>query len=67
LTFYVAHVIVGMGIIEAINPTKIGNYSIEFSVIYATVFCLMCIFFAVIWRKYYNSGPLEWILRKIAN
>jgi uncharacterized protein len=67
LTFYVAHVIVGMGIIEAINPTKIGNYSIEFSVICATVFSLMCIFFAVIWRKYYNSGPLEWILRKIAN
>jgi uncharacterized protein len=65
LTFYVAHVVVGMGIIEIINPSKIGDYSIEFSVGYAMVFCLLCILFAVIWRKYYNSGPLEWMLRKI--
>jgi len=64
LTFYVAHVIIGMGIIEVIDPSKIGNYSIEFSVIYAIVFSLLCILFAVIWRKYKKSGPLEWIMRK---
>ena len=67
LTFYVAHVIVGMGIVELINPSKIGNYSIEFSVTYAIVFSLMCILFAVIWRKYKKFGPLEWVMRKIAN
>ncbi|WP_027076235.1 DUF418 domain-containing protein [Maribacter antarcticus] len=67
LTFYVAHVIVGMGIIEVINPSKIGDYSIEFSVGYAIVFSLLCIVFAVIWKKYYNSGPLEWILRKLTD
>jgi uncharacterized protein len=67
LTFYVAHVIVGMGIIEVINPSKIGNYSIEFSVIYAIVFSLLCILFAVIWRKYKKSGPLEWLMRKITD
>lgn len=67
LTLYVAHVIVGMGIIEVINPSKIGNYSIEFSVGYAIVFSLLCILFAVIWKKYYNAGPLEWIMRKLAD
>ncbi|TLP74157.1 DUF418 domain-containing protein [Maribacter sp. ACAM166] len=67
LTFYVAHVIIGMGIIEVINSSKIGNYSIEFSVIYAIVFSLLCILFAVIWRKYYNSGPLEWVMRKLTD
>ena len=67
LTLYVAHVIVGMGIIEVINPTKIGNYSIEFSVGYAIVFSLLCILFAVIWRKYKKYGPLEWVMRKITN
>jgi uncharacterized protein len=67
LTFYVAHVIIGMGIIDAINPAKIGNYSIEFSVVYALVFSLSCIVFAVIWRKYKTSGPLEWIMRKITD
>jgi uncharacterized protein len=42
-----------------------GNYSIAFSVAYAIVFSLLCIFFAVIWRKYKKAGPLEWVLRKI--
>jgi uncharacterized protein len=67
LTFYVAHVIIGMGIIEAINPAKMGNYSVEFSVVYALVFSLLCILFAVIWRKYKTSGPLEWIMRKLTD
>jgi uncharacterized membrane protein YeiB len=67
LTFYVAHVIIGMGIIEVINPSKIGNYSIEFSVGYAIVFSLLCILFAVIWRKYNKSGPLEWVMRKLTD
>jgi uncharacterized membrane protein YeiB len=67
LTFYVTHVIVGMGIIEVINPSKIGNYSIEFSVGYAIVFSVLCMLFAIIWRKYYNSGPLEWVMRKITD
>ncbi|MFT6799050.1 MAG: hypothetical protein ACJAWA_001174 [Nonlabens sp.] len=67
LTFYVAHVIIGMGIIDAINPAKTGNYSVEFSVVYALVFSLLCIVFAVIWRKYKTYGPLEWIMRKITD
>jgi uncharacterized protein len=67
LTFYVAHVLIGMGIIDAINPAKMGNYSVEFSVVCALVFSLLCIVFAVIWRKYKTSGPLEWIMRKITD
>ncbi len=67
LTFYVAHVIIGMGIVEVITPSKIGNYSAEFSVAYALIFSLLCIVFAVIWTKYKKSGPLEWIMRKITD
>lgn len=67
LTFYVAHVIIGMGIVEAINPSKMGAYSVEFSVIYALVFSLSCILFAVTWRKYKEQGPLEWMMRKVTD
>lgn len=66
LTFYVAHVIIGMGFIEELNPAKLGNYSIEFSVIYAITFSLLCIIFALIWKKYKKQGPLEWVMRKLA-
>lgn len=67
LTFYVAHVIIGMGIVEAINPAKMGKYTVEFSVIYALGFSLICILFAVVWRKYKKSGPLEWVMRKLTD
>jgi uncharacterized protein len=65
LTFYVAHVIIGMGIIEAINPEKMGNYPIEFSVGYALVFSLLCVLFATFWLKRRENGPVEWIMKKI--
>jgi uncharacterized membrane protein YeiB len=65
LTFYVAHVIIGMGIIEALDPAKMGAYSIEFSLSYAFIFSLFCIIFALLWRKNNPSGPLEWLMRKV--
>jgi uncharacterized membrane protein YeiB len=65
LTFYVAHVVLGMGIIEVISPSKMGTYSIEFSVSYALVFSLLCIVFANLWLKYKSHGPLEWIMKMI--
>lgn len=65
LTFYVAHVVLGMGIIEAVNPSKMGAYTVEFSVGYALIFSLLCIVFANLWLNYKNHGPLEWIMKLI--
>jgi uncharacterized protein len=65
LTFYVAHVIIGMGIIEAINPEKMGNYPIEFSVAYALAFSSLCVLFATYWLQKRKNGPVEWIMKKI--
>ena len=65
LTFYVAHVVLGMGVIEAISSSKMGTYSIEFSVCYALIFSLLCIVFANLWLKFKHYGPLEWIMKMI--
>jgi uncharacterized protein len=67
LTFYLAHVIIGMGIIEEINPSKMGKYPIDFTLPYALFFGILCVVFAVIWLKYKKSGPLEWLMRKLTN
>jgi uncharacterized protein len=67
LTFYVAHVIVGMGIVEEVSSLELGEFSIEFSVIYALVFSVLCILFAEIWLRYKKSGPLEWMMRKLTD
>jgi len=65
LTFYVAHVIIGMGVIELINPKKIGDYPIEFSVVYALIFSFLCVLFALYWLKNRKSGPVESIMKRI--
>ena len=65
LTFYVAHVVLGMGVIEAISPSKMGTYSIQFSVGYALIFSLLCIVFANLWLKFKHYGPLEGIMKMI--
>ena len=65
LTFYVAHVVLGMGLIEAISPSEMGAYSIQFSVTYALFFSLTCIVFANLWLKHKPLGPLEWIMKMI--
>jgi len=63
LTLYVAHVILGMGILESMN--KLGNQSIKFSLFSALTFCVFSIIFSVLWLKYFKIGPLEWVFRKL--
>lgn len=67
LTFYVAHVVLGMGLVEVFGPLELGAYSIQFSMLYAIAFSLFCVLFAVIWLNYKKTGPLEWIFRKLTN
>ncbi|MEO1437789.1 MAG: DUF418 domain-containing protein [Bacteroidota bacterium] len=65
LTFYVAHVVIGMLAVELIWPKTLGTYSIQFSVLYALLFSLACIVFAVFWLRFRKMGPLEWGMRKL--
>ncbi len=67
LTFYLAHVVLGMGLVEVLSPTPFGEFSLQFSVIYALLFSLCCIIFAVLWSSYFQQGPFEWIMKKVTN
>ena len=67
LTFYVAHVIIGMGLIEVFGVLKLGEYTLQFSIVYALAFSLLCILFAQVWLKYKSTGPLEFIMRKFTD
>lgn len=67
LTFYVAHVVIGMGLPEVVYSQPLGSYSMSFSLGYAILFSLCCVAFAVVWSKYKKVGPLEWVMRKLTN
>jgi len=63
LTLYLAHIIVGMGFLESIG--RLENQSIDFALLSAFIFCAGSIAFSVVWLKFFNVGPLEWVFRKM--
>lgn len=65
LTLYVAHVIIGMGTLEAIG--RLENQTIGFALLSSVIFCISGIVFSVWWLKIFKMGPLERLFRKIAN
>lgn len=64
LTLYVAHVLVGMGTLEAMGWLE--NQPIERALISTLMFCLAGTAFAVLWLRRFRSGPLEWVFRRLA-
>jgi len=62
LTLYVAHVVVGMGLLEALG--LLANHSLLVSMGSALIFCVVAIIFAYFWRIRFKLGPLEWLMRK---
>ncbi|MFQ3189689.1 MAG: hypothetical protein ACI936_000814 [Paraglaciecola sp.] len=64
LTFYMAHIVIGMGFLESIG--RLENQSIDFSLLSALIFCAGAIAFSVVWLKFLDVGPLEWVFRKVA-
>ncbi|WP_419810464.1 DUF418 domain-containing protein [Bacterioplanoides sp.] len=64
LTLYVAHVLLGMGTLEAIG--QLYNQTIEFALFSAAVFSVSGIAFSVIWLRYFRQGPLEWLFRYLS-
>ncbi len=65
LTLYVSHVIIGMGTLEFMG--RLENQTIEFSLLSAVVFCISGTIFSVFWLKYFKTGPLEWVFRRVVN
>ena len=63
LTLYLAHVLLGMGILEGIG--RLDNQSIDFAVTSALVFCFSAIVFSYFWLKYFTVGPFEKLFRSL--
>lgn len=65
LTLYIAHIIIGMTILDMLELRH--DQSIENVFIYSLVFCSLCAVYAVGWKRYYKRGPLESLIRKLSD
>ncbi len=65
LTLYVAHVIVGLGILEAIG--RLEGQSLAFAAVAAATFYLCGAVFAHLWLTHFKRGPLEAVMRILSS
>ena len=64
LTLYIAHILVGMGALEAMN--MIGGQSLAAAIAASILFCALATVYAFVWAKYFKRGPVEAVMRKVA-
>jgi len=64
LTLYIAHIFVGMGILQGLGllDGSLGNGAI---LAIAAVFCASCVLFARLWFSKLHRGPLEAVMRRM--
>lgn len=65
LTLYVSHVVIGMGFLETMGHLE--NQTLQFAVISSVAFCTLAIMFSYYWRRQFQRGPLEWVMREITS
>lgn len=63
LTLYVAHVVVGMGILEAAGCLE--NQSLAFAFLATASFCVASVLLSFLYRRFFKRGPLEALMRFI--
>lgn len=63
LSLYVAHVVLGMGVLEALG--RLENQSLGFALTSALFFWICGVVCAHFWRLKFSKGPLEWVMRKV--
>ncbi|MGR3616784.1 MAG: DUF418 domain-containing protein [Paracoccaceae bacterium] len=62
MTLYVAHILIGMGILETYGllDGSLGTHQIF---IVSVVFCAASLVYAYLWRMVASRGPLESLMR----
>ncbi len=62
LTLYVAHLIIGGGLLKALG---VLDKTLPLAVGSAVIFCICVVIFSYSWRRRFNRGPLEWGMRRV--
>ncbi len=64
LTLYVAHILIGMGVLEEAGLLN-GTLTASEIVTYALCFCALSSAYAILWSRKFQRGPLEALMRRV--
>lgn len=64
LTLYIAHVLIGMGVLDALD--MLGGQTERQALGASLVFCFGATLYAWLWSRRFKRGPIEAVMRKIA-
>ncbi len=64
LSLYILHIVIGMGTLEGLG--MLGGQSAETAIIAASLFIIVSVIYAIVWAKFFRTGPFEWLMRKLA-
>lgn len=65
LTLYAAHVVLGLGALEAMG--RLEDQTLVFALSSAALFCLAGVIAATLWRAFLARGPLEIVMRRLCD
>lgn len=65
LTLYFAHVLLGLGVLEAVG--RLERQSLVFASTSAAIFSCLAVAFSHLWRKRFKQGPVEALMRKLSS
>ena len=68
LTLYLAHILIGMGVLEALGLlVEQGQaQSVPLAVGAALLFCVLATGYAWAWNRHFKRGPVEMLMRRLA-
>lgn len=64
LTLYIAHIMIGMGVLEALG--RLGGQSAQQALVAALLFSFAATLYAWIWARVFKRGPIEAAMRRLA-
>ncbi len=64
LTLYLAHILIGMGALEAFG--LLGEQSVSAAFAAAMIFCTAATVWAYLWSRKFRRGPVETLMRRMA-
>jgi uncharacterized protein len=64
LTWYVGHIVFGLGTVDALG--LVGNQTLPVAFGCGLAFFVLAVGLSWAWKAYFRHGPLEWLMRRVA-